>query len=62
MPDLNFRPEQHIEELEGLLDVEVPKGWTVGRFIRCAHDARIGLWDALNMVDRDGNIIPRWKK
>jgi hypothetical protein len=57
--DFNFRPEQHVDELDGLTDVEVPQGWTLGRLIRGAHDARLLLWDTLNTIDGDGNIVPR---
>jgi hypothetical protein len=59
--DLNFYPEQHMDELDGLTDVEVPRGWTLGRLIHSAHNARLLLWDVLNRIDGDGNIVPRWR-
>jgi hypothetical protein len=58
--DLNFYPEQHMDELDGLTDVEVPRGWTLGRLIHGAHNAKLMLWDTLNKIDDDGNIMPRW--
>jgi hypothetical protein len=61
MIDLNFYPEQHMNDLVGLTDVEVPQGWTLGQLIRVAHDAKLDLWAALNEVDDDGNIRARWK-
>jgi hypothetical protein len=34
MIDFNFYPEKHMDVLEGLTDVEVPKRWTLGDLIR----------------------------
>jgi hypothetical protein len=62
MIDLNFYPEKHMDELDGLLDVEMPKGWTIGRFIEEAHNARLLLWAALNEVNSDGYVVPKWKR
>jgi hypothetical protein len=59
--DLNFYPEKHMDELDGLLDAEVPNGWTLARLIEETYDAKLMLWDALNRVDDDGRIVPRWK-
>lgn len=47
MIDFNFYPEKHMGELEGLLDVEVPQGWTLEKLIRQLHDAKIMLWTLL---------------
>jgi hypothetical protein len=59
--DLNFYPEHHMDELDGLLDLEVPQGRTVGGLVERLHDARLMLWSALNKVDDDGNVVPTWK-
>lgn len=47
MIDLNFYPEKHLNELDGLLDLEVPQGWTLARVIRALYDAKIELWRLL---------------
>lgn len=59
--DFNFYPEQHLDELDQLWDEEVPKGWTIGRFIEEVYNAKLLLWHALYKVDDDGYIKPRWK-
>jgi hypothetical protein len=47
--------------LDGLWDVEVPHGWTIGQLIEEAEMARLMLWAALNYIDDDGEIRPTWK-
>lgn len=54
--DFNFYPEQHLDELDGLLDVEVPSGWDIARMIRELHDARCLLGNLLLHVDDDGKV------
>jgi hypothetical protein len=56
MLDLNFYPDQHLDELEGLSDIEVPQGWTAGQLIRALYEARMKLLSRLLHVDEDGNI------
>lgn len=53
--DLNFYPEQHMDELEGMADLEVPAGWTVGQLIQELRNAKCDLWKELLHVDDDGN-------
>lgn len=56
MIDLNFYPEQHMDELDGLLDLEVPSGWSLGDLIRELHSAKCMLWGELLHIDDDGGI------
>lgn len=59
MIDLNFYPEKHLDEMDGLLDLEVPQGWNLARFIRELYEAKLMLWAELLVVDDDGNV--RWR-
>jgi hypothetical protein len=61
MIDFNFYPEGHLEELVPLLNEGVPKDWTIARFIEEAYNAKLLLWAALNEVNEDGNVVPKWK-
>jgi hypothetical protein len=56
MIDLNFYPEQHMAELDGMLDVELPAGWTLARLIQALYEAKLMLWTELTDVDDDGNV------
>jgi hypothetical protein len=56
MIDFNFYPERHLDELEGMLDIELPEGWNVADLIRCLHDTRLQLWQVFYEVDDDGGI------
>jgi hypothetical protein len=59
--DFNFYPERHMNLLDGMLDIEVPQGWSLADLIRNLKDAECMLWKALNYVDDDGNIRARWR-
>jgi hypothetical protein len=56
-----FYPERHLDELDGFLDEPPPEGWTLGQYIRALFDAKLMLWKALNYVDDEGEVRPRWK-
>lgn len=56
MIDLNFYPEKHMDELEGMLDIDLPAGWTLGQLIAALYDAKVMLWGELIDVDDDGNV------
>ena len=51
MIDFNFYAEKHTDEIAGLLDEEVPPGWTIARFIQEVYLAKLMLWSALYEVD-----------
>jgi hypothetical protein len=59
MPDFNFYPEKHLEELLPVLDEEVPEGWSLNRLIMEMYAVKMELWNALWIVDDDGNVVPR---
>ena len=52
--DLNFYPTQHLAELDGLTDIEVPEGWTTDQLIQALYDAKVELWMVLHHTDEDG--------
>jgi hypothetical protein len=53
--DLNFYPEQHMDELDDLRDIAPPKEWTVGQLVEALYDAKIMLWAELSYCDDEGN-------
>ena len=62
--DLNFYPEQQTATLAALPKIVVDcdlTGWTFYGLVRCAYEAKLMLWDALNHVSNDGVIVPKWK-
>jgi hypothetical protein len=58
--DFNFHPERHMDLLDGMLDEEIPLGWTLARYIRELDEANAMLDRALWTIDDDGNLRRRW--
>jgi hypothetical protein len=54
--DFNFYAEQHLDQLEGMTDLELPQGWTLGQLISALYDAKLMLWAEILHIDRDGNV------
>jgi hypothetical protein len=57
--DFNFYPEKHMDELDDLLDIELPAGWTLAQLIEAIYDAKIMLWAELLDMGSDGNV--KWR-
>jgi hypothetical protein len=62
--DLNFYPEKQIETLKALPEIVRDcdlRGWSFYDVVYYAHQGELLLWAALNEVNDDGDVVPRWK-
>jgi hypothetical protein len=62
--DLNFYPEKEVETLKALPEIVIDcdlTGWSFHDLVYYAREGELLLWDALNDVDADGNVVPKWK-
>jgi hypothetical protein len=62
--DLSFYPEQEVETLKALPAIVIDcdlTGWSFHDLVYYAREGELLLWAALNEVDDDGYVVPRWK-